>query len=162
MIISAGRKHKGEPAELVVLSDPFYVKQLLDFRNPDGPMPLIRQDFLRLIAMFDNKKFLTACRNCLQPAKLLAFYKGTLFHESWCSSCTPYWLKAYEGRLDIFCDYISALEYVDDYCFGDRFCYRMIIRNMAKLKGLPDKFGAGEALDFFRQDYCTSARAVNF
>jgi hypothetical protein len=149
MIITQGLRHRGEPADLVVLSDPFYVKRTLDFRNPEGDMPEVRQDFLRLIALFDQKSLLPMCRNCNEPAKLLAFYKGTLFFEPWCGTCIPHWMISQECRFDTFCDYMSALEYVDDFCHGEKFFYRMVIRNIAKAKGLPDKIGPREAVDFF-------------
>ena len=150
MIIARGLRHRGEPTELVVLSDPYYVKLLLDYRNPEGDMPEVRQDFLRLIFMFDRKKLIPLCPNCNEPAELLAFYKGTHFHEPWCGNCIPFWMRDHEMFMDIFCDYFSALEYVDDFCRGDRFFYKMIIRNIAKAKGLPNSFGTAEAAEFFR------------
>lgn len=152
MIIVSGRKHICKPAELVVLADPHYVKLILDCESREGRMPRLRQEFLRLIERFDQKRLSAQCRNCSEQADLLAFYKGTLFHEAWCSGCAPYMRKGLEVRRDIFCDFMSAMEYVDDFCGGDIFFYRMIIRNIAKLKGLPEKFGAKEAVEFFRQD----------
>lgn len=149
MIIAGGSRHPGEPTELVIFTDPYYVKLLLDYRNPEGIMPEERADFLRLIALFDEKELKCVCWKCKQPASMLAFYKGTLFHESWCSECTPFWLKEEDLKMDIFCDYISALEYVDDYCNADKSYYRMIIRDIAKQKGLPDGFGEKEAVEFF-------------
>ena len=152
MIIARGSKHNGDAAEMVVLSDPYFVKLTLDYTNPEGDMPEVRQEFLRLIDIFDQKKFMPVCRSCFEPAKILAFFKGTLFNEPWCGECIPYWLKAHEIKMDTFCDYLSALEFVDDYCRREKFFYRMIIRNMARLKGLPEFFGTQEALDFFREE----------
>ncbi|HEX2866576.1 MAG TPA: hypothetical protein VHO03_06020 [Ignavibacteriales bacterium] len=152
MIISDGRKHAGQSAELVVLSDPYYVKLVLDYRNPEGDLPLLRQEFMRLIAIFDQKKFKTHCRNCPGDARLLAFYKGTLFFEPWCSECTPYWVKKEAWKLDVFSDYLSALDYVDYYCHGERMFYKKIIRNIARLKGLPKNLNASAAERFFNAE----------
>lgn len=152
MIITRGLRHRGEPAELVVLSDPFFVKLLLDYRHPEGDMPEVRQDFLRLIELFDQKKFTRHCRACNEPAKLLAFYKSTLFHEPWCGTCIPHWMIDHDQKWVTFCDYISALDYVDDFCHGEKIFYRMIIRNIAVAKGLPNILGVDEAMEFFRPD----------
>ncbi|MGE5350658.1 MAG: hypothetical protein ACM3P0_01145, partial [Acidobacteriota bacterium] len=47
-------------------------------------------------------------------------------------------------------------EYVDDFCHGEKFFYRMIIRNIAKAKGLPDKLGPFEAVEFLAPETARS------
>ncbi|HEX2963527.1 MAG TPA: hypothetical protein VHO43_17155 [Ignavibacteriales bacterium] len=143
-------KPKGRPLEMMVLSDPYYVKYVIRRQSDTVGELKLKKEFKRLIAQFDEMKMNAECPNCGRPAKFLAYYKSTFFHELWCGECSPFWLEHFSGRMDIFNTYMSALDYVDSFCYGDRSLLKAIIRNLARLKGLSPKLNAREAKEFFR------------
>lgn len=61
MIISEG-KHKGEPTEWALFKDPYYVHLLIEYSNPVRLMPEVREDFQRLIKLFNAKEVKGVCR----------------------------------------------------------------------------------------------------
>lgn len=150
MIITDSKKHKGKPAELVLLTDPYYVKLTLAGKCPDGNMPELQKEFIRLIAAFDEKKIRCRGKDCNFSAESIFFFKGTLFHYSLCVFCKPSWLKDNHWKFTRLADYRGALKYVELYCHGNKKSYRRIIRSMAIHKGLPQKFGAEQAVAFFK------------
>lgn len=135
--------------EIVMLSDPHYVKCLLSKRSPDAEEYRLRKIYHELIARFDQKDLNAECGDCTRPARFLAFYKGTFFRELWCGECTPFWFEHFQGRMDIFSSYVSALDYVYVYLYGNRFFFRSVIREIARLKGLPDRARAKDMINFF-------------
>jgi len=149
MIITIGKKHNGKSTELVLLKEPDYVKWVLDKSDATGPLLKIKDDFLQLIEIFDNKSLTTKCHKCGKPATRLSFYKGDTIPMSWCSICDPYSHGAFEGKLSIFSKYHSALEFVEYSCGGNKSSYKHIIRYLASIKGLPDRVGEKQAQDFF-------------
>lgn len=151
MIISVGRKHLGDPAELVVLTDPCYVEYLLTDENTEAQMPGLKAELRRLIDIFDRKKLSCSCRCCGRPVRCLAFYRESFFYETWCAECTPEWLIRDEWRMDKFYNYLSAVDFGIYFCHSDKYTIRMIIKIMAHLKGLPLEFGRREAKAFFKE-----------
>ena len=149
MIINIGKKHNGKSTELVSLKEPDYVKWVLEKSDATGPLLRIKNDFLRLIEIFDGKSLTSKCFKCKEPATRLSFYKGDTVPFSWCSECDPYNQGAINGKLNIFSNYHNALEFVESYCGGNKSYYKHIIKNIASLKGLPDRVGEKQAQDFF-------------
>ena len=149
MIITIGKKHNGKSTELVLLKEPDYVRWVLNKSNASGPLLRIKNNFLELIEIFNNKDLITNCHRCQEPATRLSFYIGNTIPMSWCSKCDPYSQGAIDGKLNIFSDYNSALQFIEYYGGGNKSAYKHIIRNIASLKGLPDRVGEKQAHDFF-------------
>ncbi|MGE5350657.1 MAG: hypothetical protein ACM3P0_01140 [Acidobacteriota bacterium] len=143
-------KHLKRTPELSVLTDPYYVRYIINLKNPDARELRLKEEFQRLITQFDLMKLKTECQNCTSPARFLAYMKGSFFYDLWCGDCSPYWIEHLRGSMDIFSGYMSALDYAEYYFPGDRFLARAIIRNLARLKGMPMKVNARRAKIFFR------------
>lgn len=149
MLINIGKKYNGKSTEIVLLKEPDYVKWVLNKSDATGPLLRIKNDFQRLIEIFDSKDLIAECHKCKEPATRLSFYKGNTIPMTWCTECDPYTQGAIEGKLNIFNDYNSALEFVEYYYGGNKSSYKSIIRNIASLKGLPERVGEKQAQDFF-------------
>lgn len=142
--------NKRKPLELIVLTDPYFVKCLLDKRSPNFEELELKKKLKLLMARFDEIKFTDSCHRCIKPAKYVAFFNGTFFSELWCGDCSPFWLENFAGSMDIFSTYRCALDYAAKYCRDDRMLFRALILQIARLKGLPEKLDAKEAIAFFR------------
>lgn len=148
MVLPAINKRK--PLELIVLTEPYFVKCLLDKRSPNFEELELKKKLKLLMARFDAMEFKDECHYCTQPAKYVAFYNGTFFRELWCGQCSPFWHEHNVGHVDVFSSYRDALRYADKYCHGERMLFRAFIIQIAILKGLPEDADPKEMIKFFR------------
>lgn len=142
--------------ELGVLTRPFEVKLLLQSEEPGIEQSLLKNNFQRLISLFDQKEMTALCPSCSRKAKSLVFCKGVFFFELWCGECIPNWLLYPRGKLIRVSRYMNALRYVDDYLFGQEKYYNIIIEKLARLKGLTGVPEALDAMAFF----CTEEEVI--
>lgn len=145
MIIQSG-KHKGKTAALVILKYPDWVEWLIA-KHPENSLVA---EFRRLIEIMNKKPFIENCRSCEKLAVRASAYRNTpddLY--LWCDTCDPYGTGANHGKLYIVTTFNSALEHVNYTCEGRRSDKRIIIRELAQAKGLPERVGASQAAAFF-------------
>src|SRR5690606_41071399 len=123
-------KHKDKSTELILLTEPDYVKWVLNKSDASGPLLKIKNEFNRLIEIFDKKNLIKKCNGCGEPATRFSFYNGTIDPMVWCLKCDPYSQGAIEGKLNILNKYKDALQYVEYFCGGSKSYYKGIIKNM--------------------------------
>lgn len=151
MASAAGEIHIGEPAEFILLDDPYYVRCVLECPDDYGPLTRLKESFRSLIEKFNKKKIEHPCVWCGKPAERFLFCPGDVHPQHWCRRCSPFWIDEEKEDLIFLSDYMSVLNYVHDYCGGSRYCYEAAIRDIAQAKGLPEAFNSKDLLLFFRE-----------
>jgi hypothetical protein len=151
MVLPFG-KHIGMSVERLVLTQPDYVVWMLGKEGATGALRQAQQEAGRLVRVFDRKPILEPCRapGCGNVATRASVYRGSVWPAWWCDTCDPDQLGASPGKLDIIRTYLDAVTYVNVCCSGRRQALRVIIKELARAKGLPERVGETQAVTFFR------------
>ena len=141
--------HKGRSMEELVLKEPAYVHWLLG-QSPSGPLLAMKNEAKRLIVKFDAKPYVVKCfEPCGNQVTRLSVYGDNIAPYWWCAGCDSYGQGANAGKLQIFSTYGSALKHVEYFCAGKTSDYRLLIKSMAKAKGIPARVGDAQLKAFF-------------
>lgn len=150
MQITVGR-HKSKSVELVVLKEPAYVDWLLN-ENVTGRMLQVKTQAQNLIVRFDAKPInKMACYgpSCNALAKRMSLAVENLCPYWWCSYCDPHSIGASYGKLAVVSTYRDAINHVQHFSTSPVADCRKLIKTLAASKGLPDRVGDTQAINFF-------------
>ena len=144
MIIANGPK-AGTSTQELFLKEPGWV-QFFVAKNPQSK---VTADLRRHDKALTAKPFVEKCFRCKGQATRLSFYSGNA-HSSvaWCDDCDPYTLAARAGKLTIVQTFMQAVRFVDSTCKGRRADKRLVVRQLAEAKGLPNRVGQAAAIKF--------------
>jgi len=144
-------KHQGRSLELMVLTDPDYVRWILTQTADSRNFSYLQQDVRRLIDRFDAIPFRERCRgsDCGRPATRASVSRGNIGLVCWCDDCDPYQQGAGPGHLQIIARYFDALSHVDFYCNGRKDIRETLITKLARAKGAPTRITESGAEAFF-------------
>jgi len=144
-------KHQGLSVEKLVLQEPGYVSWMLSQPAPTGPMGPASDEARSLVAVFDDKPFAARCcgEGCANRATRCVLYVGTSDFTLWCDHCDPYSLGADPGKLTLIRGYYDAINYVMTWCGNRKSSLGLLIRDLARAKGLPLRVGPEQAHAFF-------------
>jgi len=154
MIIKFGKQHVGKSVESVILKDPIYVKWVLSQADASGPLLPIRDEMIRLLAIFNERPFITKCSgpNCDRIATRASLYKDNPVPKWWCDECDPFILadlNPFVNRVQTVVTYEEVLAHVAALCRGRKAGYKYVIRAFAQAKGLPRRLGEKQVQGFF-------------
>lgn len=149
MIVTIG-KHKGMPAESVVLKHANYAFWVLGETKATGSLKALRSEFQRLFAILDEKPFARSCDGCERAATRASFYRNNpeVAHV-WCDDCDPYSTGANNGTLTVVKDAAGVRWYVLGSCGGRASDLDVAVRTFARAKGLPTRITESKAAEFF-------------
>lgn len=146
-------KYAGKSTEILVLKHPDYAFSILGEREATGHFHDIQVEIRRLIQLFDQKPILRPCMcgpcMCGRCATRGTVYKRTVQPYWWCENCDPYRLGASPGKLQIIRSYFDAVDCANMCGAGWRSAFKILINEMARAKGLPERVGEAQALAFF-------------
>lgn len=147
MVISFGAQ-RGKTAEEILIKEPFYVQYVLN-EPAHGPLLSLKKELLRLISIFDKKKFVVKCRSCGKLATRGSAYRrnpNPLFF--WCDDCDITSWGATRHKLTVITTYESALFHLAN-DNANKKEYRDLIKNLAIGKGLPNRITQKALTVFF-------------
>ena len=125
---------------------------ILEKTDSAGPLVYVRNEVIRLLSIFNNKKFIKECVGCGNVATYCTVYGNTVHNPHWfCDECDPYRLGAAQGRLNVLRTYEDSLEHVKFWC-DEKYNYKSIIRSMAEAKGLIGSVTKSRAQVFFNTE----------
>jgi hypothetical protein len=151
MVLQFG-KHIGMSVERLVLTQPDYVAWMLGQEGATGQLSAARREAARLIRRFDQKPFIEPCRapGCGNVATRGSVYVGSVRLVWWCESCAPDQLGASPSKLSIIRTYLDAVSYVNMCCGGNKQALKVLIKELDRAKGLPERVSEPQAVAFFR------------
>jgi hypothetical protein len=144
-------KHCGMSVEFLVLKAPDYAMWLLSQKAISHSFFDAQQKIRRLIRAFDQRPFIKRCQGtgCRKRATRCSVHQGSTQLLSWCDECDPYELGASPGKLHAIEKYFDVVNYVSMFCNGRKAAMEMLVRELARAKGLPKRVGEDEAIAFF-------------
>ena len=145
--------HKGRTAKFVFLWSPDYVSRIVIAPPlPNADLRALADEFRRLMPVFDAKPILTKqCSGdgCERRATCVSVYRDNVYSlRWWCDDCNPYQTGADRKKLQTIRTYMEAILHVRNFCNNRRVDCRDLVDELAKAKGLPEKYGAIEAETF--------------
>lgn len=149
MILTVG-KHRGKSVEEVVLKDPSYIAWMLSQADPSEALAQACDEARQLIGTFNGKPFVKKCSGdgCDEMATRCTVYGPNVNPWYWCDKCDPYAAGATRGNLSEIRTYWDAIQHVNFHGDGRKSSLEVLIRNLARAKGLPDRVGASQASAF--------------
>ena len=146
-------KHTGKSVEWVVLKDPSYTWWVLNEPNANGWLIPARQEALRLLNIFDRKRFLKKCTECKERvATKASFCDDSPIPLWWCNECEPDLTETLKGRIHTVITYTQAFDHIRDYSRGRKGDLNYLIHLLAEAKGLLKRVGEKQARSFFFVD----------
>jgi uncharacterized protein (DUF3820 family) len=144
-------KHSGKSAEMLVLKHPDYVLWVLRVEFPTAHLLQVRQELMRLIKIFNLKPIVVPCRGegCEETATRGSVCRGAVWPSFWCDGCDPYQLGASSGKLRIVRFFGDAIDHVNTCCGARKEALRILIKELARARGLPTRVGEQQAEQFF-------------
>jgi hypothetical protein len=137
-------KHEGMITEQVALTEPDFAQWTIE-QYPESPHG---QAFSRHRRDFDDKPFTENCHGkCGRKATCASSAWGSSLLFFWCDECDPSCTGARLVRT--ICTVSELLEHVDLTAYGNRSLKRQLVRQLAEAKGLPERVGEAQALEFF-------------
>jgi hypothetical protein len=153
MLISFG-KHRGRSVETLVLKEPDYVQWMLSQQDPSDAFAEACEHACLLIERFDAKPLRGLCSSpgCERPPAF-ASVAANGYRPVWCCElCDPFSPGDARGKFRIVRTFWDAVAHIDTTCDGRKEDLRLLVEDMARAKGLPDRVGEAEALAFFREN----------
>lgn len=139
-------KHAGLTLEEVLLKKPdfarWYTRKFADTSHA--------KEFARLANVFAGKPFTVKCEGCGNTAALASAYRGSESLVFWCNSCDPYSMGANAGKLRVVRTIKDALDHIEVTAEGHRGLSRLVVKALARAKGLPKRVGEKQAVEFFQ------------
>jgi hypothetical protein len=150
MLVTFG-KHSGKSAEMLVLKHPDYAWWMLGVELPTAFLRQVQQELRRLIKVYNDKPIVVPCQapDCGSTATRGSVSRGAVWPRFWCDECDPYQLGASSGKLQIVRSFEDAICYVNMFCEGRKDMMRILIKELARAKGLPTRVGEQQAEKFF-------------
>jgi hypothetical protein len=150
MFISFG-KHQRKSPQLLLLKYPDYALWMLREERATGNFANVQTELRRLIRLFDEIPIVVPCvgDDCENIATRGTVYRGAVFSRWWCDSCDAYSAGASTGKLYVVRSFGDAVGYVSMVCEARKQALRVLIKELAKAKGLPTRVGEQQAQDFF-------------
>lgn len=143
-------KHRRKTTEVIVLKEPDYVLWMLRVEAPTAQLAAAQQSVRRLIERFDEKPIIEPCSGkCGKPATCCTVYHGSVTPRWWCDDCDPSESTFTRRKLTIVRRYGDAVWHVGESCNSRKQDLKLIIRELARAKGLPDRVGEEQAAAFF-------------
>lgn len=136
-------KFAGKNTEEVLLKRPDFAQWSIS-RYPDAPYV---KEFRRLIEQFNAKPFTARCRGCKRRATRASAYWGNPSLMFWCDRCHPDGGRS--GKIRMIERFEDALEHVDRTADSNRQAKKLVVRALAKGKGLPLRVARKQAVAFF-------------
>jgi hypothetical protein len=135
MVIKFG-KHRNRSVEMLLLSDPDYVKWIVENQDDSGGVPDVRLEVQRLITKFNLKPFQVKCAGCHEKtATRISLYRNDFTPMFWCGDCDPYDWGAAPGTLTVTSDYLFMIDHNRRTTGGSRKSYKNLIGLVAEAKG---------------------------
>ena len=110
-------------------------------------------EFRGLMPIFDAKPILKPClgKGCKNKATRVSICRDNIgMIRWWCNACDSCQLGADRDRIQILRTYMDALMHIEQFCNCRRGDCRELVGDIARAKGLPEKYGAIEAETFLR------------
>jgi hypothetical protein len=148
MLLNFG-KHRGMPVESLVLKEPDYVAWMLAQEDAGRELSAARAEVVRLIRILDAKPVLVPCRGCGGRATRFSLYEGSVRPRWWCDQCDPGEECPSPAKVHTVRTYLGGAHYVGSYCGGRKRDLALLIKELARAKGLPDRVGENDAMGFF-------------
>ena len=132
-------KFRGKSLASLAFFKPDYVCWMLSQEATSGPFCQAQNGLRALIHAFDAKPFVVRCAgtNCSTIATRGFLYTGTPRPGWWCDVCSPMQIGAELGELSMIQTYWDAINYVGMWCEGRKRSMELLIRALARAKGLP-------------------------
>ena len=148
-IITFG-KFKGKTLVYIIMKQPNYTGWILIKEDPDGPLPVAKNEIIRLIKIFDSKPIQRHCFLCGAQAKYCAVAQKSVIDPIWyCNECDPFDDVLIESDLDYIKSYRDAIEHCKGYRV-DKKSALMFIKAIATAKGLGKRLTEKELDKFFQ------------
>jgi hypothetical protein len=146
--------HKGETAEFVLLTSPYYVAECVLTLFPNPLLRSLTTEFERLISIFDAKPILKRChgQGCEDKATRVSICRDNIaMLQWWCDACDPCQTGAARGRIQIVRTYREALLHVQQFCNDRKRDYWEFVGELARAKGLPKNYTDAHAKIFLAE-----------
>jgi hypothetical protein len=155
------RSRGGTSAEVLVLTDPAYVVEVLRSEGATGRLAELRAQLERVVKRFDEKAIV---RNCHAPdcmgrsmigrqhgedhATLARVPRGRVRPTWWCGDCN-FTEFGSSDESEVIVTFADAVRYVQQFCGGRAQALRSLVGALARAKGLPARAGEAEIVAFF-------------
>ena len=151
MLIAFG-KYRGTSTEMVVIKHADYAVWLLRQAAVNNSFARVQSDVERLIREFDAKPFTACCQRtgCGETATRGYVYRGSVQLSWWCDDCDPSDETGVPtGKRVVLRSYGDFVRYAGGHCNGRRADLGVLVKGLARAKGLPDRVGEPVAASFF-------------
>src|SRR5262249_18364207 len=135
---------------LLVLRQPDFVLWILGKEEATGRLAEARQEVIWLIRLFDERPIIEPCSGrCGGRATRCSLHQGGLRPRWWCDGCDASASTFTPGKLVIVRTYRDAVRYVNAFCGGRKQDLKVLVKELARAKGLPRRVGEAQAAAFF-------------
>jgi hypothetical protein len=145
-------KHKGKSVAHILLLEPDYIRWMFNvpWRRIDDRLLAVRNEAIRLIALFNQKPLRKPCKGCGHPPTRCVFI-WLMCMDCWCDDCNPSLAGGFGHLRSTLPTYEEVLRSGSPQSYVYQHDPKKLIWALALAKGLPEGAGEPEMVAFFEQ-----------